>query len=97
MAPRVPTALAALQGVQAALKSRCHFQWGDLAPTWRRLVLDAQLLQLAEECERLKSDLKEGSKGDLEAQLADCEAELSELMRCPSCPRFPSIRIEFCL
>ncbi|CAE8590124.1 unnamed protein product [Polarella glacialis] len=48
---------AALRAVRDALADAkpCQFLWGKLQPTWRRLVVDAQMLQLSEEREGLQA------------------------------------------
>lgn len=77
--------LAPLLAVRDALAAQMwRFQWSDAAmqATWRRIAKDAQLLQLTEECDKLKEAMgKEALKGEIEVQLADAEAELRELMK----------------
>ncbi|CAL1172519.1 unnamed protein product [Cladocopium goreaui] len=77
--------VAPLLAVRDALAGQMwRFQWSDAAmqPTWRRIAKDAQLLQLTEECQKLKEAMgKEALKGEIEVQLADAEAELRELMK----------------
>ena len=76
----------ALQAVRDALNTkRWRFHWGELQASWRRLVLDAALLQRCEESDCLQ--LLRASRGaagplpgEVETQLADCQAELQQLL-----------------
>ncbi|CAE7815635.1 unnamed protein product [Symbiodinium sp. CCMP2456] len=90
-------ACEALEAVAELLRGRrCRFTWGDLAASWDRLVRDAVLLQLLEERERLQAALGDRGKsgtsgtaflsGELECQLADCEADMKAVLQGPSPP-----------
>ena len=83
----------ALVAVAAELNGRhCQFLWGELPVSWERLLRDAALAELLEERQRLQAALEEPSQsrrgpftGELEAQLADCEAQMDAVLKGP-CP-----------
>lgn len=74
----------------------CQFLWGQLAPSWRRIVVDAHLLQLMEERDKLQAALADKASsatrgpgkqgvpplpGELESQLAACFAQAAAAQR----------------
>ena len=69
---------------------KCQFFWGEDEASWDRIARDALLLQLSEERERLQAALEPATfgsvgtagpfLGELEVQLADCDAQMKEVL-----------------